>query len=84
MPKDNEKKQLLNFIETEHKGDSGIIYCLSRNKVMEISDWLNKQGYDALPYHAGLDNKIKRRNHRSLYQGRRNNCCCNYCFWHGN
>lgn len=62
MPKDNEKKQLLNFLETEHKGDSGIIYCLSRNKVMEISDWLVKQGYDVLPYHAGLNNNIRRRN----------------------
>jgi ATP-dependent DNA helicase RecQ len=62
MPKDNEKKQLLNFIETEHKGDSGIIYCISRNKVMEISDWLKKQGYDVFPYHAGLNNKTRREN----------------------
>lgn len=62
MPKDNEKKQLLKFIEAEHKGDSGIIYCISRNKVMEISDWLKKQGYDVLPYHAGLDNNTRKKN----------------------
>ena len=52
MPKDNEKKQLLNFIETEHKGDSGIVYCISRSKVIEISEWLKNQGYEVLPYHA--------------------------------
>ncbi|HSA06486.1 MAG TPA: DNA helicase RecQ [Candidatus Gastranaerophilales bacterium] len=61
-PKDNEKKQLLNFIETEHKGDSGIVYCISRNKVEQIAEWLKKQGYNALPYHAGLNNKIRQKN----------------------
>ena len=62
MPKDNEKKQLLNFIETEHKGDSGIVYCISRSKVMEISEWLKNQGYEVLPYHAGLHNDVRKEN----------------------
>ncbi len=62
MPKDNEKKQLLNFIEAEHKGDSGIVYCISRNKVMVIAEWLKNQGYNALPYHAGLDNRLRKHN----------------------
>lgn len=62
MPKDNEKKQLLNFIETEHKGDSGIVYCISRNKVEQIAEWLKNQGYDVLPYHAGLNTEIRKRN----------------------
>lgn len=62
MPKDNEKKQLLSFIETEHKGDSGIVYCISRNKVMEIAEWLKKHGYNAPPYHAGLNNEVRRKN----------------------
>ncbi|OGI04809.1 MAG: ATP-dependent DNA helicase RecQ [Candidatus Melainabacteria bacterium GWF2_37_15] len=61
-PKDNEKKQLLSFIETEHKGDSGIVYCISRNKVMGIAEYLKSQGYNALPYHAGLDNEVRRKN----------------------
>ena len=59
MTKDNEKKQLLNFLNEEHKGDSGIVYCISRDKVMEIAKYLKENGYDALPYHAGL-NKDKR------------------------
>jgi ATP-dependent DNA helicase RecQ len=62
MPKDNEKNQLLNFIEAEHKGDSGIIYCISRNKVEQIATWLKNQGYDVLPYHAGLDANVRKRN----------------------
>lgn len=62
MPKDNEKKQLLKFIKEEHNDDSGIIYCISRNKVMDISDWLSKQGFKVFPYHAGLDTKTRRKN----------------------
>lgn len=62
MPKDNEKKQLLKFIKEEHNDDSGIIYCISRNKVMDVSDWLSKQGFNVLPYHAGLDAKTRRKN----------------------
>lgn len=61
MPKDNEKKQLLAFLENEHKGDSGIVYCISRKKVMDTAEWLQKQGYDVWPYHAGLkkDERMK-------------------------
>ncbi len=62
MPKDNEKKQLLNFIETEHKDDSGIVYCISRSKVEQIAEWLKNQGYDVLPYHAGLGAEVRKRN----------------------
>jgi len=62
MPKDNEKKQLLSFIETEHKGDSGIVYCISRNKVEQIADCIKNQGYDVWPYHAGLNADVRKRN----------------------
>ncbi|MDB5490784.1 MAG: ATP-dependent helicase RecQ [Micavibrio sp.] len=60
--KDNSKKQLLEFLKTQAKGESGIIYCLSRKKVDETAAWLADQGYTALPYHAGLDNRIRSAN----------------------
>lgn len=62
MPKNNEKNQLLNFLNNGHTNDSGIIYCISRNKVMEITEWLRKQGFDALPYHAGLTKEERTKN----------------------
>ena len=52
--KKNPKQQLLRFIENEHPGDAGIVYCLSRKKVEEVAEWLTEQGHEAVPYHAGL------------------------------
>ena len=43
------------FIKEEHPGEAGIVYCLSRRAVDETAAWLRQQGYDALPYHAGMD-----------------------------
>jgi ATP-dependent DNA helicase RecQ len=53
--KANARAQLLGFLETQHAGDAGIVYCLSRKKVEETAQWLQEHGLDALPYHAGLD-----------------------------
>jgi len=53
------RRQLLNFLLSEHRHDSGIIYCLSRRKVDETAEWLQEQGWNALPYHAGLDYGIR-------------------------
>jgi ATP-dependent DNA helicase RecQ len=53
--KHNAKQQLLQFLKEEHSDDAGIIYCLSRKKTEEIAYWLQQQGFNALPYHAGLD-----------------------------
>jgi len=50
----NVKAQLLRFLKEEHQHDAGIIYCLSRKKTENIADWLQTQGFTALPYHAGL------------------------------
>ncbi len=47
--------QLLRFIEREHEGDAGIVYCQSRRKVEDIAQMLCEHGVNALPYHAGLD-----------------------------
>jgi ATP-dependent DNA helicase RecQ len=60
--KDNARKQLQTFLETEHPDDAGIVYCLSRKKVEETAVWLKEQGWDALPYHAGLDAAVRSKN----------------------
>ena len=57
----NAKKQLLDFL-SRHKGESGIVYCLSRNKVDDTAAWLNEQGVRALPYHAGMDTRRRSEN----------------------
>jgi ATP-dependent DNA helicase RecQ len=54
-------KQLLTFLE-RHKGESGIVYCLSRNKVEKTAEWLVEHGVPALPYHAGLPAQVRSRN----------------------
>lgn len=55
------RKQLLGFLDG-HKGNSGIVYCLSRAKVEDTAAWLNDQGIRALPYHAGLDSGVRSAN----------------------
>lgn len=62
LPKNVERSQLLSFLNAEHQGDSGIVYCLSRKKVEEIAKWLKKEGFNALPYHAGLDKNVRLKN----------------------
>jgi ATP-dependent DNA helicase RecQ len=62
VEKANARVQLLNFIRAEHAGDAGIVYCLSRKKVEETAAWLRDQGVNALPYHAGLDQALRRKN----------------------
>lgn len=47
------KQQLLRFIEEEHDGEAGIVYCLSRKSVERTAQWLSDQGHAAVPYHAG-------------------------------
>ena len=54
--------QLLRFIEGEHEGEAGIVYCQSRKRVEDIAQTLCQQGIDALPYHAGLDAGVRQAN----------------------
>ena len=60
-PKKETKKQLIRFLK-DHKGKSGIIYCLSRKKVEEIAQLLSVNGFKAAPYHAGLDPDVRVKN----------------------
>ena len=54
-PKNEPRRQLLELLRTEHAGDAGIVYCLSRKSVEQTAEFLVAQGIPALPYHAGLD-----------------------------
>ncbi len=61
VEKGEPRKQLLRFLQDEHDGDAGIVYCQSRKKVAETATWLAGEGLNALPYHAGLDADVRRR-----------------------
>ncbi len=64
-PKNDVAKQIMQYISSR-KEESGIVYCLSRKKVDEISEILQINGIKALPYHAGLDAK-KRVEHQEAF-----------------
>jgi ATP-dependent DNA helicase RecQ len=54
--------QLLRFIEGEHEGEAGIVYCQTRKRVEEIAQTLAAQGVRALPYHAGMEPQDRQAN----------------------
>jgi ATP-dependent DNA helicase RecQ len=58
-PKNEPRRQLLRLLRTEHPGDAGIVYCLSRASVEKTADFLCAEGITALPYHAGLDAGVR-------------------------
>jgi ATP-dependent DNA helicase RecQ len=61
-PKNEPRRQLLDLLRTEHPGDAGIVYCLSRASVDKTAEFLAGEGFTALPYHAGLDARTRARN----------------------
>ncbi|KAF1720342.1 DNA helicase RecQ [Pseudoxanthomonas wuyuanensis] len=63
VQKDNSRRQLRDFLQS-HRGEAGIVYCLSRKRVDQTADYLVEQGFNALPYHAGLDAKVRAHNQR--------------------
>ena len=65
--KNSPKAQLLRFLKSEHPGESGIVYCLTRKKVDATAKWLSQKGFNALPYHAGMD-ASDRMKHQRLFQ----------------
>lgn len=65
-PKKSPKEQLLSFLKAEHPKDSGIVYRLSRKKTEETALWLREKGWNALPYHAGMDGADRKRNQETF------------------
>ncbi len=59
--KRNSYSQLIDYL-SKHRNDSGIIYCLSRNSVENLAEDLKQDGFNALPYHAGLERNIREKN----------------------
>ncbi|HEX3952884.1 MAG TPA: DNA helicase RecQ [Stellaceae bacterium] len=59
VAKRNARDDLLRFIDDEHKGDAGIVYCQTRRAVEETATWLSQHGREALPYHAGLPGETR-------------------------
>ncbi|MFD4372881.1 DNA helicase RecQ [Streptomyces sp. NPDC058486] len=60
--KNNPTRQLLDLIRTEHAGDAGVVYCLSRSSVEKTAAFLAENGVDAIPYHAGMDGATRAAN----------------------
>ena len=58
----NARDSLLRFIRNEHEDDAGIVYCLSRKRVVDTAAWLSSKGLKALPYHAGLSAEERQQN----------------------
>ncbi len=66
VAKQNAREQLRRFLEAEHRGEAGIVYCLSRRRVEETAEWLRARGFDARPYHAGMSAE-ERSAHQSAF-----------------
>ena len=64
-PKRDVEKEIIKYVK-RHSGKSGIIYCLSRKKVEEISEVLQVNGIKALAYHAGLDSTTRAK-HQDMF-----------------
>jgi len=62
VPKAEPQRQLLELLRTEHAGDAGIVYCLSRASTEKTAQFLVANGIDAMPYHAGLDARTRAAN----------------------
>jgi ATP-dependent DNA helicase RecQ len=61
--KTDPRRQLRRFLD-EHRGEAGIVYCLTRKRVEQTAEWLLREGFDALPYHAGLPADMRAANQR--------------------
>ena len=65
----NTRRDILSVVRG-HRGESGIIYCATRRAVDALTDWLRSQGVDAVPYHAGLDDRTRAKNQEDFARDR--------------
>jgi ATP-dependent DNA helicase RecQ len=61
--KTDARSQLKRFLDSRH-GEAGIVYALTRKRVEQTAEWLRHEGFDALPYHAGLPSETRAANQR--------------------
>jgi len=61
VAKQSAREDLLRFLNDEHPGNAGIVYCLTRRAVEDTAAWLSERGREALPYHAGLPPETRAR-----------------------
>jgi ATP-dependent DNA helicase RecQ len=61
--KTDARRQLLEFLRN-HRGEPGIVYCLSRDKTESVAAWLESEGFAAVPYHAGLPAETRTQHQR--------------------
>jgi ATP-dependent DNA helicase RecQ len=66
-PKDQPRRQIADFLE-RHRGESGIIYCWSRDRTERLAEWLCRKGRDAVAYHAGMDSALRNRHQDRFLQ----------------
>ena len=68
-PKSDSLALLMSMLQ-KSRGQSAIIYCFSRRETEELADGLNKRGFEACPYHAGLDAETRRKNQEDFVRDR--------------
>ena len=68
IEKRDSRDQLLRFIREEHPDEAGIVYCLARNTVDEVAEFLRTNDVPALPYHAGMDSASRSVNQTEFLQ----------------
>ena len=76
------KKQLLRFLES-HRGECGIVYCLSKKKTEDVARLLRAKGFDARPYHAGLAQDVRDANQRAFQERKAVVICATVAFGMG-
>ena len=82
VDKRDTRAQVLDFTGAR-RGVTGIVYCLSRKRTEEFARLLVQAGHDALPYHAGLDTDVRRRNQDRFQEGRETIACATVAFGMG-